>query len=369
MKKREINILTNRWLEAGAISSEQATYINNDVDKYISETSGGKFITLVMYIGALALSSGVLLVISANWSGMSSGLKLILALLLPVIPLIFAYWHLIVKESLTVLPRVANIFGVVLVGGSIAIIEQTYHLQSSISGTLWMWTLLTIPFVFVYKRVENVAFSTILTAGAMTFSLFTIIDRSNIEDSTALLLLTIFALGVATVMYFIGGGLRESITWLDSGRFLRIGAATTAVITLFFTTFEFYARVLVNEDSYSYYYGHQESFTWMPISITLNLIFIGFLVFALFRAVKFEEYNFAFWVVRVAAIYLLVKYYTLFSTMLDTGLFFILGGIIFILGARNLEKNKTKLIEYLRKSYNNQQNPSTPHNTYNTYGE
>ncbi len=104
----------------------------------------------------------------------------------------------------------------------------------------------------------------------------------------------------------------------------------------------------------------------MMLSIVFNLTFIGFMVFALFRSVKYEEYNFAFSVVRVAALYLFVKYVTLFSSMLDTGVFLIVGGLLFTFGARFLEKNKGKLVVFMRESRESSQMNSSNNNQ--TYG-
>ena len=87
------------------------------------------------------------------------------------------------------------------------------------------------------------------------------------------------------------------------------------------------------------------------VSIALNLLFLGFLVFALARAVKHEEYAFAFSIVRLAGLYIVVKYFTLFYTMFDTGLLFMVGGVIFILGGWLLEKNKGLLTAHLKNSF------------------
>lgn len=336
-------MLADRWQASGVISPEQAAYIKNDAEQYVSEASGGKFITGLMYMGALALIGGVLLVIASHWMDFSDGLKSLIAILMPVVPLTFAYWQLFVKQEETVLARVANVVGVGLVGGSIALIEQIYHLQSSIQGTLWLWAFLVIPFTFVFKRAENVLFSVILIGVALFATLLDFFDDSNLADETALVLLTVATLGYSYVMYAVGSGLRYIETWKSGGRILRIGGGVIAVIMLFITTFEEYAEAVIG------YHDYQGEMA-MILSIILNLFFIGFMVFAFFRAIKYEEYDFAFSVVRMAALYLFVKYVTLFSSMLDTGLFLIVGGLIFTLGARFLEKNKDTLVQYMKES-------------------
>ena len=107
------------------------------------------------------------------------------------------------------------------------------------------------------------------------------------------------------------------------------------------TTFEFYAR-LVTDTSYR---GSE----WVPLSIIFNLLFIGFLVFVLVQAIKYQEERLVYGAVRMMFIYVIVKYYTLFSGILDTGLLFVVGGIIFIAGAWYLEKNKQKLMMLVKQ--------------------
>ncbi|MBP6881626.1 MAG: DUF2157 domain-containing protein [Candidatus Pacebacteria bacterium] len=359
MKKRDIILLADRWQASGVISQEQAAYIKNDAEQYISEASGGKFITGLMYMGAMALIGGVLLVIASHWMDFPDGFKSLIALLMPVVPLVFAYWQFFVKQEETVLARVANVAGVSLIGGSIALIEQIYHLQSSIQGMLWLWALLAIPFTFVFRRAENVLLSVILVGAALFATLVEFFDQSDLDEGTALLLISIATLTYSYAMYAVGSGLRYVEAWRSGGRILRIGGGAIAVVTLFITTFEEYAQMVMG------YRDYQEEQAMM-LSIVFNLTFIGFMVFALFRSVKYEEYNFAFSVVRVAALYLFVKYVTLFSSMLDTGVFLIVGGLLFTFGARFLEKNKGKLVVFMRESRESSQMNSSNNNQ--TYG-
>ncbi len=343
MNKKEINKLINKWLEEGKVSQDQANYMISDLDISVSENSGNKFISAVMYIGAIALALGFFLLIASNWSGLGKGVKLILTLLLPIVPIVFAYWKIIVKNHENVLARAANLLGMALVGGSMTLIGQIYNLDPNISGFLWTWVLLTAPFIFIFKKAENVFFSAVLVGGTLIYSLVRFIFESGMEEGTALLVSTIVLLVYAYVLYFVGVTLRNAENWLSSGRLLRLGSAGLATTVLFITTFNFYARTVVG---YSYY--NNQGANWHVFALFFNLLFIGFLVFALIRAVKHEEYAFSFTIVRVFGLYLLVKYITLFSSMLDTGLFFVLGGALFIAGGWVLEKNKNKLVSYMK---------------------
>lgn len=340
MKKIDVSTLIQKWLDAGVITPEQSAHMHADLIEYTSKQSGDKFITSIMYIGGGALSLGALLFIASNWSYLSKSVKLVLALLLPILPLVYAYWQLVIKNSPNILGRVANIFGLALVGGSLALIGQIYNLESDMVLFFWMWVILTAPFVFIFRTVENVAFGSILVGVALLFSLFKFLEVANTDTPSVLILLTSAALLYAAILYGAGTALRSAGSWAQSARILRIGGGGLAAAVLFLTTFSWYAQALLGT-------GYGES-GWEVLSLVLNLGFVAFLVFVLMRALKYEEYNFAFSIVRLFGLYLFVKYCTLFYSMFDTAIFFLVGGVLFILGGWFLEKNKKYLTGYMK---------------------
>jgi len=362
MRKAEVNAIINQRLLDGTINQEQARTILADVETTLANKSSSLFTILVTLLGATTLALGVLLLIGFNWEYMPRGGKLICALMLPTLPLGFAYWRLClttrlaippppnvtVKRHSQVLPRAAALIGLLLVAGSLAIIGQTYHIDGNMVSFLWTWTLLTLPFVFIFKKTENVLFAAILTGSALLFWVFEIIENSEwVTVSKATLLLTVVSLGYAAGLYVLGSGLRHVNQWLASGRWLRLFGGGLAAIILFVMTFEAYARSVLGYDYYYYYYADEIVF-WQPLSIALNLLFVGFLMFALLRAVKYQELAFAFNVVRLFCLYLLVKYCTLFFSILETALTFITGGIILITIGWLLERHKNFLIAFMK---------------------
>jgi uncharacterized membrane protein len=341
MKKQEVKEMITSWFQSGYISQEQADYMKSDLDKRTSENSGKKFISAIMYIGAIALSLGALLLIASNWSGLSKTVKLILTILLPVAPISFAYWKIIVKDQAEyVLGRAANLLGMFLVGGSLAMIGQLYNLESNLTSFFWTWTLLTFPFIFVFKKGENALFSSAIVGVSIAVSMVRFFEMNNMDEGSIVIMYTCVALIYAAALYAIGLLLRQSKNWIQTGSLLRKGGGSVALITLFITTFEFYARMIVGGT-------YRNPGNWEVLSIAFNVFFIGFMVFVLVRSIKFEEYDYAFSVVRLFGIYLFVKYITLFYSMLDTGLFFIIGGIIFITGGLFLEKKKDFIFSYM----------------------
>lgn len=341
MKKADIDALVDGWAGRGVVSAEQAATMKAEVAAVTSERSGTNFINAVMYIGATALAMGALLFIASNWEVLTKEVKLVLTLVLPILPLSFAYYRLSVCGSATVLARAANILGMALIGGSIALVGQIYHLSSNLEGFLWMWVLLSTPFLFLFRKPENVLFSAVLTGAAIFTSLITYFERTDLEDGVAIVLTTVAALVYALFLYSLGSAVRTLPSWQGSGRLLRVGAGMLAIVVLFITTFDEYAKEVTGVT-------YNEPSGWQGLAFVFNIVFIGFLVGVLWRAMRYEEYSFAFTVVRIFGLYLLVKYFTLFYDMMNTGIFFMVGGVLFILGGWLLERNRPALLSYLK---------------------
>lgn len=342
MKTGEIKALITEWSTSGIITPEQANILTERVTERVSEKSGSTFIASIMYIGALGISLGALLLIASNWEELTDAMKVGLALLLPTVPLGVAYWWLVVREKVSMLARAANGFGIILIGGSLALIAQIYHLEPDMVSFLWQWALFSAPFIWAFRKLENVALSTLLVGAAIFYSSFEYLMEARIEDKIAILVITVVCLLYAYGIYRMGTLLRYAGDWISSGRTLRLGGAMIAIVTLFITTFEEYAHAVLDT---SYYYS-----VFFP-SLGFNLFFVAFLVFVLLQAAKYEEYGLAMTCVRIFGLYLVVKFLTLFESMLDTGLFLIAGGVFFIIGALILEKNKHYLIDYMKRQH------------------
>jgi uncharacterized membrane protein len=333
MKQKDIECLISKWQGAGVVSPEQANYMLQDLKTSTSEQSGKKFVTIISLVGAAVLTAGVLLIIASNWSYLGKAVQLLLALLLPIVPLSIAYYMVEIKQSQSVLSRVANVFGVGLIGGALSIIGQIYHLESGYTTLMFFWVLLSLPFVFVFKREENVGISASSCGGGKFLpGSWKRLKRWWRDEQSFAITLTVAFLVYSIALYVLGKLLRNSTVWGSGARILRLMSASVGTVVLFVTTFEFYARIITDA-------GYRDS-GWIPLSIIFNLLFIGFLVFVLIQAIKYQEERLVYGVVRAMFIYLIVKYFTLFSGILSTGILFVIGGIIFIAGAWYLEKNK-----------------------------
>jgi uncharacterized membrane protein len=357
MKKSDVLSLLQKWLGEGSISNEQAAYMQAEIEQFTANRSSTQFIASIMYVGAAALALGVLMFIASNWEVLPKIFKLACALLLPVIPLLFAYYKLILKNTSMVLARAANVLGVAMIGGSMSIIGQVYNLEPDYTLFFWMWAVLSVPFLLLFRKVENTFSFAVLLAASVGASLLDLVESYRIESSGAILLFTYSALFYCAAMYFIGSLFRRVQAWEESTRLLRIGAGSISITILFVTTFDWYAQLLTNDWGL---FRSGDDGSWIPYAILFNIVFIIYLVFVMHRAIRFEEYEFAFTVVRMFMLYLIVKYFTLFYDMFQTGILMIGGGILFITAGWLLERYRKDIIEYFKQMAPKNNAPSHP---------
>ena len=340
MRKKEFASLIAKWETEGVVTREQADYMRFEIDAVTAEQSGNRFIAIVMYIGAIALAAGALLSIASNWSWLGREVKLLLTILLPVLPLSFAYWQLEMRRQTHVLGRAANIVGVALIGGALALIGQIYNLESNMTSFLWTWSVLSIPFVFVFRKPENLFLSVLGVGIALVYGTIDLLSTAVDDPATIILVPTWLALGYCLLVYVVASAFRHSEAWSDGLRLLRVSSGAVAGAVPFLTTFDVYARAVAGWDGGA----------WFIYSVLFNLLFIGYLLFALYRATRYEEQSFAFGILRLFGIYIVVKYITLFDSMFGTGMLFIGAGVLFIVGGWLLEKKKHLLFNLLRSA-------------------
>ena len=211
MKQKDIEGLISRWQGNGVVTLEQANYMLQDLKTSTSEQSGKKLITIVSLVGAAVLTAGVLLIIASNWTYIGKTVQLLLALLLPVIPLSVAYYMVEVRQSESVLSRVANVFGVGLIGGALSLIGQIYHLESGYTTLMFFWLLLSMPFIFVFRRPENVGISSVLGGLAIFTCIIEWFDDWWLDEQSFTITITVVFAAYCLLLYLVGKSLRNSV--------------------------------------------------------------------------------------------------------------------------------------------------------------
>ncbi|MDF7824675.1 DUF2157 domain-containing protein [Pontiellaceae bacterium B12227] len=123
----------------------------HDIERYYAEkTESGLHWAIVVFavFGSLLIGSGIILLFAHNWDELTRPTRAVLSFLPVIIGAILSILAL-VKNGGTALRESAGIFHSLAVGGSIALIGQTYHLPSNAPGFMLSWALLILPLQFL----------------------------------------------------------------------------------------------------------------------------------------------------------------------------------------------------------------------------
>ena len=123
--------LLNRWLASGVITPKQHATMVADVDHEERNTRSGRFTLIVSVLGALLLGTGLILFFASNWESLGHSTKLLLITLLPIIPLAGGYYLSEIKKDFPILGKSLIFLGVLLIGASLTLYGQLYHLESN----------------------------------------------------------------------------------------------------------------------------------------------------------------------------------------------------------------------------------------------
>ena len=83
-----IDQLIGHWETKKIITAKQAGQMRADIALDSQQRSKNRFIMGLSTLGAIALGAGIILFVASNWAVLPSALKLVMAVLLPVLPLL-----------------------------------------------------------------------------------------------------------------------------------------------------------------------------------------------------------------------------------------------------------------------------------------
>jgi uncharacterized membrane protein len=136
--------------QAGLITEEQAINISHYYHEK-SKHSPNRLVMVFGILGALLVGLGILLIIAHNWDDLSKPFKLFFALLPLLIGQGLCAYTLYKKHDNAVWREANSVFLLCAIGASIAIVSQIYNIQGSLAGFLFIWTLLSLPLVYLLR--------------------------------------------------------------------------------------------------------------------------------------------------------------------------------------------------------------------------
>ena len=390
-----------KWAGMGIISKEQLRKIYSlyKSPQKAVEAKHFNIVSIIAIFGSLMIGAGIVLFFALNWSTIPKLVKVFSILAALVVSYYVGYT---MKFSKTNFPNVggALIFlGAIVFGAGIFLIGQIFNINSHWPNAFLYWTLGIVAFAYLTQS-KPIMYLSLLTAsvyvGSETAYWFYFLDRYyNISYAFFLIFLS---LGVA---YYMLGNLHEK---KDSTRMLRypfhlIGSFLIMLVVYLFS-FKWFGRI----DNYGYSTGanvtsvlFSSKFWIIYLIVTLiaavftfisfkyrdtsdsaefhEVLYLGLLLVFTPLVVLFSKIN--FWMIPITfniILFLLIvgsvylgyakrektlvnlgmiafgiaifsRYIEYLWDVLNGYLFFIVGGVLLIVLAIVLEKNRRKIID------------------------
>ena len=383
----------NQWLLEGTISQEQAQKMISDVTQKSEDERSNKFVVAISTIGSILLGIGAIFFIASNWDGIPDFFKIII-----LAGSTFGAYYLgyLFKYDKQNLPRVgASLFflGALLFGASIFLIAQMYNVNANNHTLILIWLIGVLPLVYAFGSESIAALSALLFLTWIGLFIF----RNGDVGEYVFFSLPVIYLSSGLLLFGIGGLHYFAPAFQKIARMFRISGIKVAMLSLFLLTFEFFSK----HHTESYYYGSSKMIENMTsqltagvvlfsviaiIALVINLFFnpshsetsplengtaLGLIVFTLLffffpssSVIYTIIYSLIFALLTLLFIYIgykkadiklvnmgtfwlslfiIARYFDFFWDLMDRSLFFIIGGLILVLGGIALEKKRRQI--------------------------
>jgi uncharacterized membrane protein len=139
--------------EAGLITDEQR---QNIIAHYDLKEEGGKFLAIVSMIGAVLITAGIILLISANWNAIPRGLKIAMGVALMLGAHGAGWWLREVHGKYRKTGEALHLVGAGLFLANIALLGQIYNLSSRLPNAFLLWWagLAALPWILRSKALH-----------------------------------------------------------------------------------------------------------------------------------------------------------------------------------------------------------------------
>ena len=380
------------WLKMGVINQEQASKMLADVHQQSKEEKSDKFIVAISTIGAILLGIGAILFVASNWRGMSNIIKVLLLLVSTFGAYYLGFFFKYHKKNLPKVGVSLFFLGALLFGASIFLIAQIYHINANSHMLVLIWLISILPLIYAFRSTPITALSAILFF--IWIGLF-IFRGLRFFDET-LFSYPVIYLASGTLLFSIGGIHYLKPQFNKIARIYRIFGIKVAMLSLFLLTFRFFSgegydffsssrfedvssQLMVGIILFSIlsilalcfnlFFNPSKSknntyenglalgllsftliFFFFPAAsniytIIYNLLFAGLTIFLIYIGYQRSDIKVVnigiFWF----SIFLFAKYFDFFWDLMDRSIFFIVGGLILVLGGIALERKRRILKE------------------------
>jgi len=381
--------LISKWLKEKVINQAQAKRMLADMEAYKKESHSNKFIAAISTIGAILLGIGAILFIASNWQELSSILKTIILVGSTAIAYYIGYMFKYQKQNLPKVGASLLFLGALLFGATVILVSQIYNLNANNHVLVLIWLIGILPLVYALGSAPIAGLASLLFY--LWVGLFFSMENEWLFFDF-LGRFTIILFIAASIMIFAFGGLHYLLPQFKQiARTYRIASLKVLMICLFLLTFDWFSKL----DSYrsewfnevqdqilvglvifsvvaimitviNWFFNKSQSLSNYegPISLGIiglvlifffypsetsiyvlifNLLFAVITLLFLYWGYHREDITLVnlgmFWL----SIFIVAKYFDWFWELLEKSTFFLLGGIILVLGSIALEKKRRQI--------------------------
>lgn len=384
--------LINKWLKESLINKSQAKKMLSDVSKGRKEASSNKLIIAASTIGSIALGIGAILFIASNWEKIPNIGKVLILVGNTFVAYYLGYLFKYQKQNLPRVGASLMFLGALLFGATVILVAQIYNLNANTHTLVLIWLIGVLPLVYALQSMPIAGLASLLFFIWITL-FFAPQQRSwwfFFDSEWFLLSLPVLYL-VSSIMLFSIGGLHYFSEKLkDVARIYRIASLKVFLASLFFLTFNFISQadsyyiqnrqipnnfvigfvifsiiaIILSVVNWFFNRSERTSLIEGPVGIgfvavalifffypsttkiyvlLFNLLLAGFILLLLYEGYQREDMKLVnmgmFWL----TVFIVVKYFDWFWDLLDRSLFFLVGGLILVLGGIALEKKRRQL--------------------------
>lgn len=154
MKDRNIKWLYGevpKWVAKDVVSEETAAKIQNYYGE-VEETNGLKMALAIFgTLGAILIGGGIILLFARNWDNFSLSLRTVLSLLPLILAQLLTGWVILTGKESHAWREGAAAFLFLMIGASISLIGQTYHIPGDTPQFILTWMLLSVPVIYLLE--------------------------------------------------------------------------------------------------------------------------------------------------------------------------------------------------------------------------
>ena len=140
-----------RLVAQGVLAEESAVKLRQYYGDVKAVDRKWMVIIICGVLGALLIGLGIILLLGHNWEQLSRSLRAVISMGLLSSAQALAFWVMKKRGGSDALKEASATFLSLMVGASIALVAQTYHIPGSTEEFLLTWMLLILPLVYLME--------------------------------------------------------------------------------------------------------------------------------------------------------------------------------------------------------------------------